>query len=33
MQWLKDNELVANPSKFQLMFLSEYKNIKRNKKS
>ena len=24
-QWLKDNEMVANPSKFQLMFLSKYK--------
>ena len=23
-QWLKDNETVANPSKFQLMFLSNY---------
>ena len=22
-QWLKDNEMVANPSKFQLMFLSK----------
>ena len=30
MQWLKDNEMVANPSKFQLMFLSKYKNIERN---
>ena len=29
MQWLKDNEMVANPSKFQLMFLSKYKNIKK----
>ena len=28
-QWLKDNEMVANPSKFQLMFLSKYKNIKK----
>ena len=26
-QRLKDNEIVANPSKFQLMFLSKYKNI------
>ena len=26
-QWLKDNETVANPSKFQLMFLSKYKNM------
>ena len=30
MQWLKDNEMVANPSKFQLMFLLKYKNIERN---
>ena len=30
MQWLKDNEMVANPSKFQLMFLSKYKNIGKN---
>ena len=22
-QWLKDNEMVANPSNFQLMFLSK----------
>ena len=29
-QWLKDNEMVANPSKFQLMFLSKYKNIEKN---
>ena len=29
-QWLKDNEIVANPSKFQLMFLSKYKNIEKN---
>ena len=30
-QWLKDNEMVAIRSKFQLMFLSKYKNIeKRN---
>ena len=29
MQWLKDNEMVANPSKFQLMFLSKYKNIEK----
>ena len=28
-QWLKDNEMVANPSKFQLMFLSKYKNIEK----
>ena len=28
-QWLKDNEMVVNPSKFQLMFLSKYKNIER----
>ena len=27
---LKDNEMVANPSKFQLMFLLKYKNIERN---
>ena len=30
MQWIKDNEMVANPSKFQLMFLSKYKNIEKN---
>ena len=30
MQWLKDNEMVANPSKFQLTFLSKYKNIDKN---
>ena len=30
MQWLKDNEMVANPSKFQLMFLSKYKSIEKN---
>ena len=30
MQWLKDNEMVANPSKFQLMFLSKYKNIEKS---
>ena len=30
MQWLKDNEMVANPSKFQLMFLLKYKNIEKN---
>ena len=29
-QWLRDNEMVANPSKFQLMFLSKYKNIEKN---
>ena len=29
-QWLKDNEMVDNPSKFQLMFLSKYKNIEKN---
>ena len=29
-QWLKDNEIVANPSKFQLVFLSKYKNIEKN---
>ena len=26
-QWLKDNEMVANPLKFELMFHSKYKNI------
>ena len=30
MQWLKDNEMAANPSKFQLMFLSKYKNIEKS---
>ena len=29
-QWLKDNEMVANASKFQLMFLPKYKNIDKN---
>ena len=29
-QWLKDNEMVANPLKFQLMFFSIYKNIEKN---
>ena len=29
-QWLKDNEMVANPSNFQLMFLSKYKNVEKN---
>ena len=29
-QWLKDNEMVQNPSKFQLMFLSTYRNIEKN---
>ena len=29
-EWLKDNEMVANPSKFQLMFLSKHKNIEKN---
>ena len=28
MQWLKDNKMVANPSKFQLMFLSCTKTSK-----
>ena len=27
-KWFKDNEIVANPSKFQLAFLSKYKKIK-----
>ena len=27
MQWLQDNEMAANPSKFQFMFLSKYKSI------
>ena len=30
-QWLKDNEMVANPSKFQLTFLSKYKRIEKKK--
>ena len=29
-RWLKDNEMVANSSKFLLMFLSNYKNIEKN---
>ena len=29
MQWLKDNEMVANPSKFQLMFFQSTKTLKR----
>ena len=28
-QWFKDYEMVANPSKFQLMFLSKFKNIEK----
>ena len=28
-QWLKDNEMVANPSKFQPMFLSKYNTLKK----
>ena len=28
-QWLKDNEIVTNPSMFQLMFLSKNKNIEK----
>ena len=30
MQWLKDNEMVANLPKFQLTFLSKYKNIEKS---
>ena len=30
MQWLKNNEIVTNPSKFQLMFLLKYKNNEKN---
>ena len=29
-QSLEDNEMVANPSKFLLTFLSKYKNIEKN---
>ena len=29
-QSIKDNEMVANPSKFQLMILSKYKNTEKN---
>ena len=29
-RWLKYHEMVVNPSKFQLMFLSKYKNIEKN---
>ena len=29
-QSVKDNEMVANPSKFQLMILSKYKNTEEN---
>ena len=29
-QSIKDNEMVANPSKFQLMILSKYKNTEEN---
>ena len=29
-QWLKDNEMVANPSNFQPMFLSKYEHIEKN---
>ena len=28
-QWLKVNEMVGNPSKFQLMFLSKYKKTEK----
>ena len=28
-QWLKDNEMVANPSNFQPMFLSKYSTLKK----
>ena len=28
-QWLKDNEMIANPSRFQPMFFSNYKNIEK----
>ena len=28
-KWLKDNEMVANPLKFQLMFLAKCKNIEK----
>ena len=28
-QWLNDNEMVANPSKFQLMFFSKYRNTEK----
>ena len=30
MQWLKDNEVVVNPSKFQLVFHSKYKNTEKS---
>ena len=29
-QWLKDNEMVANPSNFQPLFLSKYEHIEKN---
>ena len=29
-QWLKDNEMVANPSNFQPMFLSKFEHIEKN---
>ena len=29
-KWLKNDEMVANPSKFQLTFLSKYRNIEKN---
>ena len=28
-QWFKDNDMVANPTQFQLMFLSKYENIEK----
>ena len=30
-QWLNGNEMVANSSKFQLMFISKYKSIEKNR--
>ena len=32
-KWLKDNEMVANPLKFQLMFLAKCKNIEKKNMS
>ena len=33
MQWLKDNETVANLPRLQLMFLSKYKQIEKKNMS
>ena len=32
-QWFKNIEMIANPSKFQLTFLSKYKNLQNVQKN